>query len=75
MTGIAARCCAHAAAEHAGPPGDPRDKLPPPHSITSSARARSVGGIARPASLAVLRLIARSNLRLLYRQVGRAWHP
>ena len=32
------------------------------HSITSSARARSEAGIARPRALAVLRLIASSNL-------------
>ena len=38
-----------------------RDELPPPHSMTSSARATSVGGISRPSALAVLRLITRSN--------------
>src|SRR5262245_1767370 len=32
------------------------------HSITSSARASSVGGTSRPRSLAVLRLITSSNL-------------
>src|SRR5262249_25387364 len=32
------------------------------HSITSSARASSVGGTSRPSALAVLRLIASSNL-------------
>ena len=32
------------------------------HSITSSARARSVGGISRPSALAVLRLTISSNL-------------
>src|SRR5260370_11267029 len=31
------------------------------HSITSSARASSVGGIVRPSALAVLRLITSSN--------------
>src|SRR5262249_5562255 len=31
------------------------------HSITSSARASSVGGISRPSALAVLRLITSSN--------------
>src|SRR5262245_24290788 len=36
--------------------------LAPPHSITSSARARNVGGMSRPIALAVLRLIASSNL-------------
>src|SRR5258708_15612324 len=32
------------------------------YSITSSARANRVGGISKPSSLAVLRLIANSNL-------------
>jgi len=36
-------------------------ELPPPHSITSSARARSDGGTVRPSALAALRLITRSN--------------
>jgi hypothetical protein len=35
--------------------------LPSHHSITSSARASSVGGISRPNALAVLRLITSSN--------------
>jgi hypothetical protein len=30
-----------------------RDELAPPHSITSSARASSVGGISRPRALAI----------------------
>ena len=34
----------------------------PPHSITSSARASSVGGTSRPSALAVLRLIDNSYL-------------
>src|SRR5262245_1838500 len=33
----------------------------PDHSITSSARASSVGGTSRPSDLAVLRLITSSN--------------
>ena len=42
------------------------------HSITSSARASSVGGTSRPSALAVLRLMTSSNLvGLLDRQVGR----
>ena len=42
------------------------------HSITSSARASSVGGTSRPSALAVFRLIAELELgRLLDRQVGR----
>src|SRR6266516_2650328 len=32
------------------------------HSITSSARASSIGGTSRPSALAVLRLITNSNL-------------
>src|SRR5262245_18850263 len=32
------------------------------HSITSSARASSVGGTSRPSALAVVRLMTRSNL-------------
>jgi len=35
--------------------GDDGDAFAPPHSITSSARARSVGGIERLRALAVLR--------------------
>src|SRR5262249_4638421 len=38
------------------------DKLAPPHSITSSARASSVDGTSRPNALAVLRLMTNSYL-------------
>src|SRR5262245_45837793 len=38
------------------------DELATPHSITSSARASSMGGISRPSARAVLRLITSSNL-------------
>ena len=38
-----------------------RDELAPLHSITSSARASSVGGMSRPSALAVLRLMYREN--------------
>src|SRR6476619_933388 len=38
------------------------DELAASHSITSSARASSVGGTSRPSALAVLRLTTRSNL-------------
>ena len=42
------------------------------HSITSSARASSVGGTSRPSAFAVLRLITSSYLvGALHRQVGR----
>src|SRR5215203_3096699 len=37
------------------------NEVPPSHWITSSARARSVGGIVRPSAFAVLRLRTRSN--------------
>src|SRR5262249_3510586 len=39
-----------------------RDERAALHSITSSARASSVGGTSRPSALAVLRFTARSNL-------------
>ena len=39
-----------------------RDELPPFHSITSSARASSVGGTVRPSILAVWALMTSSNL-------------
>src|SRR5215471_21288865 len=39
-----------------------RDELPPPHSITSSARASNDEGIVRPRVWAVLRLITSSYL-------------
>ena len=38
------------------------NELPPPHSITSSARANSVAGTVMPSTRAVLRLMASSNL-------------
>src|SRR5262249_13374496 len=49
------RPCGRRAAEQ-------RDERAPLHSITSSARAMSVGGISRPSAFAVLRLITSSNL-------------
>src|SRR5262249_56072755 len=39
-----------------------RDELAPLHSITSSARASSIGEISRPRALAVFRLRTNSNL-------------
>src|SRR5262249_10844926 len=39
-----------------------RDELAAPHSITSSARASSVGGTSRPSAFAVIRFMTRSNL-------------
>ena len=41
---------------------DKCDELAPFHSITSSARASSVGEISRPSAFAVLRLMISSNL-------------
>src|SRR5262245_8981510 len=38
------------------------DELPPPHSITSSAVASSVGGTVRPSNFAVCKLMTSSNL-------------
>src|SRR5262249_16445566 len=43
------------------PPAHP-DECAPFHSMTSSARASSVGGISRPSAFAVLRLMAVSYL-------------
>src|SRR5262249_3174921 len=40
---------------------DKCDELPPVHSITSSARLISIGGISRLSALAVLRLMMNSN--------------
>src|SRR5215207_9512548 len=37
------------------------DEYPSPHSITSSARARSVGGTVRPSALAVFKLMTNSK--------------
>src|SRR5262249_13897935 len=39
-----------------------RDEIAPVHSITSSARASSMDGMATPIALAVIRFITRSNL-------------
>src|SRR5262245_6532740 len=41
---------------------DERDEFAPLHSITSSARASSVGGTSRPSAFAALRLITNSNV-------------
>src|SRR5262249_53795403 len=41
-------------------PAKPRNELPPPHSITSSARSRIDWGTARPSALAALRLITKA---------------
>src|SRR6266536_2543483 len=46
----------HTAKTHFG-----HHKVPPPHSITSSARASNVAGMSSPSAFAVLRLITSSN--------------
>src|SRR5262249_47966446 len=45
-----------------GRTAEQRDEFATLHSITSSARARSVGGTSMPSALAVLRLTTSSNL-------------
>ena len=72
ITGIAG-CCARAASGHAAaaPPSSVMNSRRS-HSITSSARASSVGGTSRPSAFAVLRLMTSSKLGgLLDRQIGR----
>ena len=54
--------CARAASGQRRRAAKQRDELAPSHSITSSARASSVGGTSRPSALAVLRLITSSYL-------------
>src|SRR5262249_18574076 len=52
-------------ARHERPRGraaEQRDERATLHSITSSARASSVGGISRPSAFATIRLTTRSNL-------------
>ena len=63
ITGIA-DCCARAASGHAAaaPPANVMNSRL--HSITSSARARSVGEIVRSSALAVLRFMIISNCSL-----------
>ena len=56
-------CCARAASGHAAAaPASSAMNSRRLHSITSSARASSVGGTSRPSALAVLRLMASSYL-------------
>ena len=57
---IPALCSRHHRPRRGAP--KPSDERALPHSITSSARASSVDGTTRPRALAVLKLIARSNL-------------
>src|SRR5262250_4000286 len=46
--------------KHGDRAADERDELAPLHSITSSARASSVGGTSMPSALAVFRLMTSS---------------
>ena len=56
------RAAERAASGHAAAAAKQRDELAPAaHSITSSARASSVGGTSRPSAFAVLRLITNST--------------
>src|SRR5262249_14188131 len=48
------------AASHLTCAAEQCDELAPLHSITSSARASSIGGTSRPSALAVLRLMTSS---------------
>ena len=72
ITGIAG-CCARTASGHAAaaPPSSVMNSRRS-HSITSSARASSVGGTLMPSALAVFRLMTSSNLvGCTHRQVRR----
>ena len=62
MRCVFADCCACAASGHAAAPAEQRDELAALHSITSSARASTVGGTSRPSAFAVFRLITSSYL-------------
>jgi hypothetical protein len=64
MWTTAARSAAQRSCEpcHVGAPFALADDLPARQSITSSARASSVGGTSRPSTLAVVKLMTRSNL-------------
>src|SRR5262249_46669608 len=58
-----------------GRAADERDELPPLHSITSSARASSVGGTSRPSSLAVWMLVMNSNLAAWITGISAGFSP
>src|SRR5262249_50684297 len=58
----AASLCAHPNRPRGRPAAEQRNELAAPHSITSSARASSVGGTVRPSAFAVLRLSTKSYL-------------
>ena len=60
MRRIRSACCAREQRSSLPPAAQKRDELAPLHSMTSSARARSVGGISRSSALAVLKFITNS---------------
>ena len=63
MKPIVGASCALAATGHTtANTAQQRDELPAPHSITSSARARHIGGTSMPSAFAALRLMTSSNL-------------
>ena len=60
---IRSACCARTAERpRRRGAAEQRDEVAAPHSITSSARASSIGGTSRPSAFAVLRLITSSYL-------------
>ena len=59
MRRIRSACCARGQSASL-PTAQKRDELAPPHSITSSARARRVGGTSRLSAVAVLKFITNS---------------
>jgi hypothetical protein len=65
-------CPSHQRRRHARAAEERDERAPRRHSITSSARASSVGGTSRPSARAVLRLTAKVEFEgLLNRDVGR----
>jgi hypothetical protein len=52
-----------------------RDELASPHSITSSARASSIGGMSRSSALAVFALMTSSNLVACWTGRSAAFSP
>src|SRR5215510_7527654 len=56
------RCLRHSGDRRRCGAGEQGEELPPPHSMTSSARAKTTGGMVMPSAFAVLRLMTSSNL-------------
>ena len=72
MRRMRSACCARAASGQRRRAAEQRDELAPPHSITSSARASSVGGTVEAERLRGLEIDDQLVLgRRLHRQVGR----